>query len=140
VTTKDAGAPGRSPLERVPNLEEVEMSRTLIGLLIIAHGLVIIAMWAPTYSVAPRGTRQPPNPAHSWILGDVRAFSLFFGIIVGLALAVAGIGYLGDLAWWPEVAVVAGVASLFLFAIFFTPWWAAGIAISIGLIIGAVST
>jgi hypothetical protein len=57
---------------------------------------------------------------------------------VGLALAAAGIGFLTDQSWWPLTTVAAGAASLVLFAVFFTPWWTAGIAISTALIIGAM--
>ena len=114
------------------------MSRTLIGLLLVAHGLVTVAMWAPRYPAAPRGQIQPPDPAHSWIFGDVRMFSLVFGVTVGLVLAVAGIGFLMHQTWWPPVAVGAGTASLLLFGVFFTPWWVIGIAISTALVMGAL--
>lgn len=113
------------------------MTRTLIGLFLVAHGLVTIAMWGPKYPAVAEGQLQPPNPAHSWIFGDVRTFSLTFGVIVGLGLMVAGVGFLTDQQWWPQAAVISGVASMILFAVFFTPWWLAGIAISAGLIVGA---
>jgi hypothetical protein len=111
--------------------------RTVLGLFLVAHGLVTIAIWSPRYPAVPEGQVQPPDPAHSWLFGDVRMFSLIFGVVVGLALAAAGIGFLTHQTWWPPLAVGAGVASLLLFAVFFTPWWLAGIAISGGLIIGA---
>ena len=114
------------------------MWRTLIGLFLVAHGLVTVAMWGPRYSTVPEGRIQPPDPAHSWIFGDVRMVSLVFGVTVGLALAVAGIGFLTNQTWWPLVAAGAGAASLLLFGVFFTPWWGAGIAISTALIVGAL--
>ena len=114
------------------------MSRTLVGIFIVAHGLVTMAMWVPRYPAVPEGQLQPPDPSHSWIFGNQRVFSLIFGLAVGLALAAAGIGFLTDQSWWPLIAVVAGAASLVLFAVFFTPWWTVGIAIGTALIIGAV--
>ena len=113
------------------------MWRTLIGLFLVAHGLVTVAIWGPSYPAVPEGQLQPPNAANSWILGDARAFSLIFGVVVGLALAAAGIGFLTHQSWWPPVAIGAGAASLLLFGIFFTPWWTVGIAISAGLIFAA---
>lgn len=114
------------------------MWRTLIGLFLVAHGLVTIAIWAPRYPAVPEGQLQPPDAAHSWIFGDVRAFSLVFGVAVGVALAIAGFGFLTHQGWWPPFAIGAGVASLLLFAVFFTPWWLAGIAISAAFVIGAI--
>lgn len=113
------------------------MSRSLVGLLIVAHGLVTIAIWSAKYPAVAEGQVQPPNPSHSWIFGDVRTFSLLFGVAVGLALAVAGFGFLTEQVWWPTFAVWAGAASLLLFAVFFSPWWVAGIAISATLVVSA---
>ena len=112
--------------------------RALVGLFLVAHGLVTIAIWGVSYPAVPEGQVQPPNPAHSWMLGDGRTFSLIFGIAVGLALAVAGFGFLTHQDWWTTAAIGAGVASLALFAVFFTPWWTAGIAISAAFVIGAL--
>jgi hypothetical protein len=113
------------------------MWRTLIGLFLVAHGLVTIAIWGPRYPAVPEGQLQPPDAAHSWIFGDVRLPSLIIGVAVGVALAIAGFGFLTHQAWWPPVAIGAGVASLLLFAAFFTPWWLAGIAISTAFVIAA---
>jgi hypothetical protein len=114
------------------------MWRTLVGLFLVAHGLVTVAMWGPRYPAVPEGQVQPPNPAHSWIFGDVRMLSLILGVAVGLALAVAGVGFLTHQGWWPPVAIGAGAASLLLFGIFFTPWWVVGMATSAGLIVAAL--
>ena len=113
--------------------------RTLVGLFLVAHGLVTAGIWGPRIPVAPEGEVKPPDPSHSWILGDVRGFSLAFGVAVGFVLVIAGIGYLTEAAWWPPVAVGAGAASLLLFVTFFTPWWVAGIAISLALVVGALN-
>ena len=114
------------------------MLRNLTGLFLIAHGLVTVAVWGTGSPSNPQGGIRPPNPAHSWVLGDARAFSLGFGVLVGVALIVAAIGFLTNQSWWPTAAIGASIASLMLFGIFFTPWWAAGIAISIALLVAAL--
>ena len=112
--------------------------RTFIGLFVVAHGLVTVAIWAMGAQTVPEGNLQPPDPTHSWLLGDARTLSMVFGVAVGIALVVAGIGFLLAQSWWPALAVAAGIGSLLLFAVFFTPWWLAGIAISSTLIVGAL--
>lgn len=112
--------------------------RTLLGLFLVAHGLVTALIWAAPKPVVPDGQVQPPDPSHSWLLGDVRTTAVFFGLIIGAGLAIAGLAFLTHQAWWPPAAIVAGVGSLVLFAVFFTPWWLAGIAISAALVIGAL--
>ncbi|MGH2808672.1 MAG: hypothetical protein ACRDKT_15515 [Actinomycetota bacterium] len=114
------------------------MWRILLGLLVVAHGVVTVAIWASPTPASVEGRMTPPDPAHSWIFGDARALSVELGIAVGLALVLAGIGFLTDQSWWPSVAVGAGAASLLLFGMFFTPWWAAGIAISVAAVIAGL--
>jgi hypothetical protein len=106
----------------------------LVGLLFVAHGLVTVAIWGPKYPALAEGQLQPPNPAHSWLLGDERFLSMILGIAVGLALIAAGVGFLTDQPWWPAVGVTAAAASLVLFAVFFTPWWIIGIGVSVALL------
>ena len=111
--------------------------RTLIGLFLVAHGLVTALIWGSPKAAVAEGQWQPPDPSHSWLLGDLRTLSVVLGLIIGVALAIAGFGFLTHQTWWPTVGLAAGASSLLLFALFFTPWWLAGIAISGALIIGA---
>jgi len=114
--------------------------RTLTGLFLVAHGLLTAGIWGLRFPAVPEGQVQPPDPAHSWLLGDARVTSMILGIFAGVVLAIAGFGFLTDQSWWTHAAVGGGAASLLLFAVFFTPWWLAGIAISIALIIGALGS
>jgi hypothetical protein len=43
------------------------MLRVLLGLFVVAHGLVTFGIWA-----APVTERAPFNPSHSWLLGNAR--------------------------------------------------------------------
>jgi hypothetical protein len=58
-------------------------------------------------------------------------------LVIGVALAIAGLGFLTHQAWWPVAGMAAAGSSLALFALFFTPWWLIGIAISSALVLGA---
>jgi hypothetical protein len=112
--------------------------RTLIGLFLVANGLVTALIWGAPRTTVPEGQWQPPDPAHSWLFGDVRTFPVAIGIVIGIALVVAGFGFLTHQTWWPPAAIAAATSSLLLFAMFFTPWWLAGIAISAAFIVGAL--
>lgn len=114
------------------------MSRTLLGWLVVAHGLITIVIWLPN----PRtlATDAPMDTSHSWLLGDARTVSLLLAIVAGLAMVAAGVGFLTEQAWWSVAGLAGGALSLVLFGLFFTPWWAAGIAISAVLLAAAVRT
>ncbi len=112
--------------------------RTILGIFLLLHGVLTALIWsAPTLSAA-EGQVQPPNPSHSWLFGDIRSAAVIFGLVAGAALIVSGFGFLTHQTWWPPAAMAGGVTSLALFAVFFTPWWSAGIAISTALVIGAL--
>lgn len=112
------------------------MWRTLLGGLVVAHGLLTILIWSPD----PRNvaSKPPMDTGHSWLLGDARTLSLVLAITAGAAIAAAGVGFLTQQAWWSLAGLTGGALSLALFALFFTPWWAAAIAISAGLIMAAL--
>jgi hypothetical protein len=112
--------------------------RTMLGLFIVAHGLVTAGIWGVGMPAAPEGEVQPPDPAHTWLIGDTRAISAVLGVAVGCTKVVAGVGYLAQAGWWPPMAIGTGAASLALFGLYFTPWWSAGIVISAVLIVGAM--
>lgn len=111
--------------------------RVLIGVFLVAHGLVTALIWGSPRAAAVDRQWQPPDPSHSWLFGDVRTLSVALGLIIGVVLSIAGFGFLTHQTWWPTVGMAAGASSLLLFALFFTPWWLSGIAISSALIIGA---
>jgi hypothetical protein len=101
------------------------MLRVLIGLFLVAHGLVTFAMWA-----APVGGQAPFNPGHSWLLGDTRALAFALAVVTGIAFIVTGGGFLAHQDWWAAAAVAAGALAVLLMALYFHPWLSAGILIS----------
>lgn len=111
------------------------MWRTLLGWFVVAHGLLTILIWSPNPRTA--GASAPMDTSHSWLLGDARTVSLVLAVVAGIIMTAAGIGFLAHEAWWPVAGLIGGAASLALFALFFTPWWAAAIAISLGVLVAA---
>jgi hypothetical protein len=105
--------------------------RVLIGILILAHGLVHLLYLAddvPEFSLdrswlVPDGVRRPLG------LGLVVATTVTFAI---LALAVWGVP--GISAVWPTVVVVACLLSGVLLTLFWSRQLILGVAIDIGLV------
>lgn len=112
------------------------MWRILLGWFVVAHGLLTVVIWAPNPRTA--AANAPMDTSHSWLFGDARTISVVLAVVAGLCIAVAGVGFLTDQAWWTTAGVIGGGLSLVLFGLFFTPWWAAGIAISAVLVVAAV--
>jgi hypothetical protein len=109
------------------------MWRTAFGVLLVAHGLLTVLIWSPSPSA-----EAPMSTSRSWLIGDARTASLTLAVVAGLLVAGSGVGLLSGQAWWSLPGVAGGVLSLALFALFFTPWWLAAIAISSALVLAAL--
>jgi hypothetical protein len=94
------------------------MIRVLLGLFVIAHGLITFGIWA-----APVTEQAPFNPNHSWLLGDARTL-----------VVVTGGGFLTEQDWWATGAVAAGAVAVLLMALYFNAWLSAGILISAAIL------
>jgi hypothetical protein len=105
--------------------EAAEMIRILLGLFVVAHGLITFGMWA-----APVTEQAPFNPNHSWLLGDTRPLALALAVLAAIAFVVTGGGFLTNQDWWGAAAVAAGAVAVVLMALYFNPWLSAGILIS----------
>jgi hypothetical protein len=101
------------------------MIRVLLGLFVVAHGLVTLAIWA-----APVTDNAPFSPSRSWLLGDARALALALAVVAAVGFVAAGGGFLAQQDWWAAAAVAAGAAAVALMALYFNPWLSAGILIS----------
>ena len=109
------------------------MWRTGFGVLLVAHGLLTIAIWTPSPN-----TRAPMNTSKSWLLGDARTASVALAVTAGALIAPAGAGLLTEQGWWSMVGLAGATLSVGLFALFFTPWWLVAIAISASLFVVAL--
>jgi hypothetical protein len=112
---------------------EHPMLVAILGVLVIAHGLVTTAI-----CVLPAGKDAPFDASHSWLLGDVRAVSVALGVFVGLAFVATGVGVLGHFGWWPGSAVIAGLAGVVLMVLWFNAWLTVGLAISVTVLIAGI--
>lgn len=115
------------------------MTRLLITLLFVGHGLVHGIMFALPYS-AKAIEDLPFNPSRSWLFGETKTLAFASALVVTLAFTVAGAGYLWRASWWPHLTIVAAFLSLMLLVLYFSKWWIAGYAISVALTIFAWRT
>jgi hypothetical protein len=109
------------------------MLRVLIGLLLVAHGLITFGIWA-----APVPEKAPFNPSHSWLLGDTRTLAIALAVLAAIASVVTGGGFLAQQDWWALAAVAAGAVAVLLMALYFNPWLSAGILISAAILYAGV--
>jgi hypothetical protein len=114
----------------------VVLVRVLVGILLLAHGLVHLLYLAddvPEFSLdrsrlVPDGAQRQLGP------GLVVATAIAFAV---LALAVWGVPGLS--AMWPAVAVVACLLSAVLLTLFWSRQLMFGVAIDVGLVAVALT-
>jgi ABC-type uncharacterized transport system permease subunit len=103
--------------------------RVLLGLFVMAHGLVTFAIWA-----APVTEKAPFNPSHSWLFGDTRTLAMILAVVAAIGFVTSGGAILAQQDWWAGAAFGAGVVAVALMSLYFNPWLLAGIAISAGIL------
>jgi hypothetical protein len=83
------------------------MIRVLLGVFIVAHGLLTAFIWASP----PRAT-DPFRATHSWLLGDARPLAVVVALVAAIGFVLAGVGVIADQAWWAFTGVSAGTVAL----------------------------
>ncbi len=109
--------------------------RTLMGLFLVAHGLIHASYFTP---VPADAKGWPFALTRSWLLAGVGAAALrplgwTLALVAALAFTAAGLGLLGVpfLAGdWQAFAVVGAVASLLLLVMFWNAMLVLGIVVS----------
>lgn len=109
--------------------------RVVLGLFLVAHGLVHVMYVVPEPAREQGGLEWPFHLDRSWALsglgGDVvRSIGILLMVLTIAAFAVAGVALLADLGWWSEAAIVAAASSTALLALFFHPMLVLGLAIN----------
>ena len=104
------------------------MTRLGAGVFLLVHAIITAAIWIPPQ----RGAELPGwGSQASWLFADSRPTMVSLAVVASTALGVAGVGVLGDQAWWAGAALAGVVVSLALIAATFTPWWSAAIVINL---------
>jgi hypothetical protein len=109
-----------------------------IGLLLLAHGVIHVAIYAP-----PTAADAPFDTGRSWLASgprQARPLLLAFAYASAAALTAAGLGLFARQDWWQAAAIVGAVLSLLLLILFFNPWITIGVAINVALIFVLVQT
>ena len=112
--------------------------RIVLGLLLVAHGLVHLLWFAPSDDPA-----WPFRLDRSWLLPPATRTPVAVGLI---ALVVAAFALLGLAVWgvpgltsmWPGLAIGAAVASLVVLVLFWDRRLLWGVAIDVALIVVAL--
>jgi len=114
------------------------MTHVAIGLFLVAHGLVHVAIYALPQ---PEDEGAPFDPSYSWALtsahvaqNSTRRLSVLWAWISAIVLSLAGVALLAESALWVPVAVVGAASGLLLKAVFFNTWLSAGILIDLGIL------
>ena len=124
--------------------------KIIIGLFLIAHGLVHVGLAA---APDPNESESKPGafftaPQRSWLLPQlglkpaaIRWIGILLVVFTTLGFVLAGLGVFGvpGLAEsWRTIAVVSAVLSLLLLLLFWHPWIILGGLIDVGIIFSLV--
>ena len=121
------------------------MITTLVVAFLLAHGLVHFAIWLPHPDPDP-ATSAPFAPDHSAVLtktsvpqATARKVSTTLAVAAGVGFVLTGLAVAIDAAWAVPVAVIASLLGLGLKALFFNPWLLIGVALDVGVLVGALT-
>jgi hypothetical protein len=106
----------------------------LLGLLLIAHGLVHLAVW-----LAPPADGAPFDPGRSWLIGDARGPARRLAGAACVLFVVAGLLVSLGLSGGPGVAAAGAVVSLVLVALTFNRWLSGAVAINVAIALLALA-
>jgi hypothetical protein len=114
------------------------MLRIVVGLFLIAHGLVHLLYLAPRPGDDPS---YPFVPEERWFARAVGLEPVAAKVVAGtlavvcmLVLLVSGIALLANADLWRPTAVVGSVISLILLLLNFHPWLAIGVTIDVAIV------
>lgn len=94
------------------------MLRTILALIIAAHGIGHVLFLIPLLGIADWG-----QSSHSWLLTEESGARLIGGLLWVAAIVAFGavvFGLLGQQSWWRNAAIIAAVISIVGLVIFWT--------------------
>ena len=112
----------------IVDIRSAAVLRILLGLFVIAHALVHLAVWVP-----PPGGSTPIQTARSWLFGDVRPLAVGLRRRRSRPAAAGGIALLAGAGWWPWVVIAGSAVSILLIALTFTPCHSADVRTVVAL-------
>lgn len=113
------------------------MVRVIVGLFLVAHGLVHLLYFAPR----PGDPSYPFVAEDRWLAKTLRlqpsvawAVARTLAVAGAIAFAISGVALLASADLWKAAAVVGSATSLVLMLLFFHPWLVIGIAIDVAIL------
>jgi hypothetical protein len=111
----------------------------LLGLFLVAHGLIHASFLSPTPPQTPSGPQWPFHLDGSWLLGSAsRPFGIFLVAVTVIAFILAGASALGFVVprdWWDSATLLGSIAGTLLLVLYFHPWLSLGILLNAALIV-----
>lgn len=107
--------------------------RILAGLVLVAHGLVHLAVW-----VAPPPPDAPFDSRCSWLLEDAGSLSRALAIAACAFFVLAGVLVIAAADLGATLALVGAVTSLALILLTFNRWFVFAVAINAAIIVIAL--
>jgi hypothetical protein len=114
------------------------MVRTVVGLLLIAHGLVHLLYLMPRPEDDPSYPFVPETRWSARLVGlgpsTAKIVAVSLAVAVAVVLLVSGIALFADANIWKVAAATGSLLSLALLLLFFHPWLTIGIAIDAAIL------
>ena len=114
------------------------MVRTVVGLLLIAHGLVHLLYLMPRPEDDPSYPFVPETRWSAKVVGlepsIAKIVAASLAVAVAVVLLVSGIALFADVDIWKVAAATGSLLSLALLLLFFHPWLTIGIAIDVAIL------
>ena len=116
------------------------MLRIVIGIFLIAHGLVHWVLIAPPPNIPDTGIGG--FLTNSWLVGNLglnEAVARWLGItlivLATIGFVTAGIVVLGSQEWWRVLAVVSAAISIILLVFFWNSWFVVGPLLDVAILV-----
>ncbi|MEU3447518.1 hypothetical protein AB0H29_09850 [Streptomyces thermolilacinus] len=114
------------------------MITAIVSVLLIAHGLLHLAIWA----VPARAGQSPPfDPGDSWALAaagasvpSMRVAATAAASVTTVLYLIAGAAAAAHSGGWGPAAVMAAASGLLLKGLWFHPWLSFGVVLDAGVI------
>jgi hypothetical protein len=118
------------------------VTRVLVAVFLVAHGLVHAAIYATPKDPAKPG---PFDPSHSWALAaghvapePMRSASVGLAWATAALYSLAGVAVLVDAPAWVGFAAVAAVVAIALKGLWFNRWLTFGLALDVAVLVAAL--